>query len=85
MHYASALKSSLLLTQRQALNHVEVGSLRVLHFCCVASTCRVGHGHYLVFSLLSLVMASAFVESTWLDLTCKVYEHVSLAVQIGDR
>lgn len=84
MHDASALKSGFLLTQRQALDHVEVGSLRVLHVCCVASTCRVGHGHYLVFTLLSLVMASAFVESTWLDLTCKVYEHVSLAVQIGD-
>ena len=84
MHDSSALKCGLLLAQRQALKHVEVGSLRVLHVCCVASTCRVGHGHYLVFTLLSLVMASAFVETTWLYLTCKVYEHVSLAVQIGD-
>ena len=48
LHDTSALKRGLLLAQRQALDHVDTGSLRFLHVRGVAPASRVGYRYDLV-------------------------------------
>ena len=48
LHDTSALKRGLLLAQRQALDHVDTGSLRFLHVRGVAPASRVVYRYDLV-------------------------------------